>query len=142
MREFYNTLTPYKKLPHNGIQYAVCRDFPHISRYRRLRQVTHNPQIAEERFITLETPNPFNTHIDVLYYDVRESETNRLDLIAYNHLGSANYAWLLAYINGIEDGFSVSGGQRLMIPKSLESLFQSGEILSSTLPTSLNLGTE
>lgn len=88
--EFYNTLVPYKTLDYKGIQYASCRDFNHISRYRGLRQVIHSPN-EPDRLVTLETPNPFTTSTDVNYYEVSADTENRLDVIAYRFLGSAQY---------------------------------------------------
>ena len=140
--KFFDTLVPYDVLEHNGIQYGVCRDYQHISRYRRLRQVIHSPAIMEDRFVALETPNPFETHSDVTYYEVPSHEENRLDIIAYKFLGSAQYAWTLAYFNGIEDGYTVHEGQKIMIPKSFTQLFNKGEILAAVSPLTLNLGTE
>ena len=142
MREYYNTLIPYQEIPYKGIQYGVCRDFDHISRYKGLRQIVHNPEDPEERITTLETPNVFQTNIEVTWYTVPRSEENRLDVIAYRKLGSANYSWILAYLNQIEDGYTVLEGQKIMIPNSIFSLFQSGELLASVSPTLLNLGTE
>lgn len=140
--KFYDTLTPYQEIEHNGIQYGVCRDYDHICRYRRLRQVVNNPQSTDDRFITLETPNPFVTNTEVVYHEVTTSEENRLDIIAYNTLGSAQYAWAIAYFNGISDGFTAYVGQRLMIPKTITQLFEKGECLASVSPITLNLGTE
>lgn len=142
MREYYNTLIPYDTIPYDGIQYGVCRDFDHISRYKGLRQIVHNPNDSDERIITLETPNSFESSVDVTWYKVPRSEENRLDLIAQNKLGSANYSWILAYLNHIEDGYTVLEGQKIKIPNSIFSLFQSGELLASVSPTLLNLGTE
>lgn len=139
--EFYNTLVPYKTLDYKGIQYASCRDFNHISRYRGLRQVIHSPN-EPDRLVTLETPNPFITNTDVNYYEVSADTENRLDVIAYRFLGSAQYAWVIAYFNGIEDGFTCREGQRLAIPKSISSLFNTGEILQAIPASTLNLGKE
>lgn len=139
---WYDTLRPYDILEHKGIQYGVCRDFSHISRYRRLRQVVNNPQDQADRFITLETPNPFETHSPITYYEVPEHEENRLDIIAYKMLGSAMYAWAIAYFNDIEDGFTAHPGQKLRIPKTITQLFEKGECLASVSPTTLNLGSE
>lgn len=139
--EFYNTLVPYKTLDYKGIQYASCRDFNHISRYRGLRQVIHSPN-EPDRLVTLETPNPFTTSTDVNYYEVSADTENRLDVIAYRFLGSAQYAWVIAYFNGIEDGFTCREGQRLAIPKSISSLFNTGEILQAIPASTLNLGSE
>ena len=54
--KFYDTLVPHKTIEYKGIQYTVCRDYSHISRYRGLRQVVFMPN-DPERFIALETPN-------------------------------------------------------------------------------------
>lgn len=140
--KFYNTLTPYKTIDYDGVQYTTCVDYSHISRYKGLRQVIHSPNNFEARFIALETPNSFTTHCDVLYYDVPADEENRLDIIANKFLGSASYVWVLAYFNHIEDGFTVREGQRLQIPKTLTTLFNDGEILASIPATTLNLGSE
>ena len=140
--KYYDTLVPYKEVEYGGIQYGVCRDFNHISRYRCLRQIVHNPDDISERFISPETVNPFTSHCDVDYYEVLANEENRLDIIAYKKLGSASYSWVIAYFNQIEDGFTVREGQRLVIPKSISSLFNSGEMLASISPLQLNLGNE
>lgn len=136
-----NTLTPYSEIEHKGIQYTTCRDFSHISRHAGLRQVVHNPG-DPERFIALETANGFSSRSDVVYHDVKAHEENRLDIIAYQYLGSAKYAWVIALFNNIEDGFTIREGQRLTVPKSLSSLFTKNEILAPVTALSLHLGTE
>ncbi len=134
--------TPYKEIEHKGIEYAVCKDYNHISRYKSLRQVVHNPKDIDERFIALETSNPFTTNCEVDYYTVPTYEENRLDVIAYNKLGSATYSWVLCLFNNIEDGFTINAGQVLKIPKSFTSLFKTGEILQTVSPLALNLSSE
>ena len=106
-----------------------------------LRQVIHSPN-EPDRLVTLETPNPFTTGTDVNYYEVSADTENRLDVIAYRFLGSAQYAWVIAYFNGIEDGFTCREGQKLAIPKSISSLFNTGEILQAVPASTLNLGSE
>ncbi len=138
---YYDTLLPYGLVEHTGIEYTVCRDFNHISRYKGLRQVVHNPQ-ESDRFITLETPNPLITNARFRYYDVPATEENRLDLIAYKFFGSAQYSWVISYFNGIDDGFTVVEGQRLKILDNFTDLFSKGELLASIPALQLNLGTE
>lgn len=138
----YNTLKPYQIIPYSGIGYGVCVDYGHISRYQNLRQVTHNYDNYEERFMTLETVNAFTTSCDVTYYEVPATEENRLDIIAYKKLGSAQYAWVIAYFNRIEDGFTVREGTTLAIPNTVTDLFSGNEMLATVSPTLLNLGTE
>jgi hypothetical protein len=138
---WYNTLVPYKELTYNGIQYGVCYDYDHISRYKGLRSVVHNPN-ESDRFIAPETVNTFRSNVPVTYYVVTSTEENRLDLIANKFLGSATYSWVLAYFNHITDGYTVHEGQRIMIPKSFTSLFNDNEVLASIPPLMLNLGSE
>lgn len=139
---WYNTLTPYKTLDYEGIEYNVCKDYDHISRYKGLRQVAHNPNSMSERYLTLEIPNPFQSNVEVHYYEVPVSRENRLDLIANEFLGSPTYSWVISYFNNIEDGFTVRPGQRIMIPKSFTSLFNNNEVLASIPATKLQLGSE
>lgn len=131
---------PYETIEHDGIIYGVCTDYNHISRYRNLRQVTHHP--GADRYITLETPNPFVTNTTVKYHEVTATEENRLDLIAQNELGSATYGWVIAYFNQIEDGYTVREGQRLVMPESVTALLSKGEILAPITALKLNLGEE
>lgn len=136
-----DTLTPYSTIERTSIQYSTCRDFDYISRYRGLRQVIHEPDTSE-RFISLESANPFVIDTDVVYHDVTYAEQNRLDIISQTYLGSASYAWVIAYFNGIEDGFTIQEGQRLVIPKSISSLFNTGQLLAPVAALQLNLGEE
>ncbi|MCM1226435.1 MAG: hypothetical protein NC320_03290 [Clostridium sp.] len=138
---YYDTLQPYGVVEHTGIEYTVCRDYDHISRNMGLRQVVHNPQ-ETDRFVALETPNPIITNAKFRYYDVPASEENRLDLIANKFFGSAQYSWIISYFNNIEDGFTVTEGQRLKILENFTDLFNKGELLASIPALTLNLGTE
>lgn len=134
---------PYSELEHKGIDYSCCRDFNYISRYRGLRQVIHSPDDLEDRMVALENPNPFTSaNMEIIWHEVTNSEENRLDLIAYKYLGSAQYGWVIAYFNTIEDGFTCHTGQKLMIPTGITSLMQSGEILQNVTALKLNLGSE
>ena len=131
----------YKEVERDPIQYTYCRDFKHISRYRALRQVIHQG-LSDDRYIALETTNPFNTSVAMNDYTVPADLENRLDVIAQRQLGSADYAWVIAYINRIPDGFTALEGTVLKIPTSLTDLFNNGEILAPINATSLNLGSE
>lgn len=133
---------PYDTITHDGIVYSTCHSYDHISRYRDLRQIYHSPNSAD-KYVTLETVNPFVTHTEVKYHEVTATEINRLDLIAEKELGSSTYSWVLAYFNGIEDGYTVREGQKLMFPKGgVTALLNSGEVLGPIPATRLNLGEE
>lgn len=138
----HDTTTSYAEVDYHGIEYTVCKEFPHISRYKRLRQVIHYLE-GTARFKTLELQNSYDyDNLDIEYYEVSVATENRLDLISYKYFGTTSYSWIIAYINGIHDGFTVSEGQILMIPTKLSDLFTAGCVLSAISPTSLNLGTE
>ena len=139
--KFPDTYTRYKDVERDPIQYTYCVDFDHVSRYRSLRQVIHQG-LSEDRFIALETINSISSSSNLKYYNVPANRQNRLDLIAEEQLGSATYAWVIAYINKIPDGFTVLEGTELAIPISLSSLFEKGSILASVTATKLNLGSE
>lgn len=142
MQDVYNTLRPYKVVDYDGIQYSVCKEYDHICRYKGLRQVIHNYDSVVERFVSHETSNPFTSNLKKKYYTVTADRENRLDLIAYEQLGSAEYAWVIAYFNGISDGYTVREGQLLSMPTDVSLLFNTGEILQSIPATQLNLGRE
>lgn len=138
-----NTLSPYKELDRQGIQYSVCRDYDHISRYRNLRQVIHCPDNASDRFIATEVANPIvENDVQFTYHVVTPDEENRLDVISYKHLGTASYAWAIAYFNNIEDGCTVKPGQTVKVPRSVTDLMTTGNILQSVTALQLNLGSE
>lgn len=139
---YYDTTKPYSEVDYKGIEYTVCRDFKHISRYKGLRQVVHNPTISEDRFVGLETSNPIKSNASFYYYEVPQYEENRLDLIAKKKYGSAQYSWIISYMNNIEDGFTVYAGQKLKILNNFTDLFSKGELLASIPAMTLNLGSE
>lgn len=136
-----DTYHPYKTVERDPIQYTYCVDYSHLSRYRALRQVIHQGQ-AGTRYVALETVNPFSTSSDMKYYTVPAHLENRLDIIAKEQLGSANYSWIIAYVNRISDGFTVLEGTTLAIPTSVTALFEKGELLAPISATKLNLGSE
>lgn len=139
--KFPDTFRPYKEVDRDPIHYSYCVDYKHISRYRALRQVVHQGQ-SPDRFIALETVNPIPDANDLHYYVVPANRENRLDLISQEQLGSATYAWIIAYINRISDGFTVLEGTRLAIPRTITSLFEKGGILAPVSAYKLNLGSE
>lgn len=138
---YYDTLKPYKLAPYTGIEYTVCRDYNHISRYKGLRQIVHNPT-SHDRFIALELTNQIETNASFTYYDVPKMFENRIDLVAYKFYGSAQYSWIVSYFNDIEDGFTLYEGQRIRILKNFTDLFNKGELLASIPALQLQLGEE
>lgn len=140
--QFPDTYNKYKEVYRDPIQYTYCVNFDHICRYRTLRQVIHQG-LSKDRFIALETVNPLSDQIvNMKYYTVPSNRENRLDLIAQEQLGSASYAWVIAYVNRINDGFTVLEGTELMIPTSITTLFNKNSLLAPIEANKLNLGSE
>ena len=138
----HDTTKSYDKVDYNGIEYTTCKDFSHISRYKRLRQVIHYLD-GTDRFLTLEIQNSYDyENVAIEYYQVPVEEENRLDLISYRFYNTTSYAWVIAYVNGISDSYTVYEGQTLIIPTNITDLFKNGNVLSSIPVSSLNLGTE
>ena len=138
---FQNINTQYKEVKRDPIQYTYCRNFNYLSRYKSLRQVIHEGN-SKGRFVAFETTNAFNSYCKTKSYVVTPDKENRLDLIAQEQLGSASYAWVIAYFNNLADGFTVLEGTTLIMPVSITALFDKGEILSSISVNKLNLGSE
>lgn len=138
---FPDTYNLYDKVERDRIQYTYCVDFKHISRYRALRQVIHQGN-SDGRYIALETVNSFDTGTAMKRITVTAELENRLDLIAEKELGSATYAWIIAYVNRISDGFTALEGSELLVPNSVSSLFSNGEMLAPISAVKLNLGSE
>ena len=138
---WYDTLVAYITIEHTGIQYTTCRDFDHISRHKGLRQIIHHP-VDDDRYVSLEVPNPIISKLTFIYYTVPKMEENRLDLIAHKFFGSAQYSWIISYFNDIDDGYTVHEGQKLKILKQFTGLFNKHEILAPIPAMQLNLGTE
>jgi len=82
------------------------------------------------------------THTDIDYYTVPANYENRLDIIAKELLGAAEYKWVIAYFNGITDGFTVRPGMTLRVPKTVSALFEAGEVLAPVSAIRLNLSSE
>ena len=139
--QFPNTWDTYQEVERDPIQYTYCNDYNHICRYRGLRQIIHQG-LSNDRYIALETVNSIPENSDVRFYIVPHKYENRLDLIAEEQLGSATYAWIIAYYNRIQDGFTAIEGTKLAIPISISSLFENGQVLASISATKLNLGSE
>ena len=138
----HDTTCAYKEVDYHGIEYTMCKDYEHISRYRRLRQVIHYLE-GTDRFMTLETQNKYSySGVTYEYYTVTVDRENRLDLISYDYYNTISYAWLIAYVNGISDGYTVYEGRTLIIPTSITDLFGNNRILSPIPVSTLSLGTE
>ena len=123
-----------------GLSYEVSKDGLVIKNIKtdNITQTLLNNMIS----LLKELEKDYPTNVEVKYYEVPQMYENRLDLISNMLYGSPSYSWILSYFNRIEDGFTVKSGQKLVYPKSVTSLFSSGELLQSIPATKLNIGEE
>jgi hypothetical protein len=53
---------------------------------------------------------------------IRVSRFDRLDTLAFKHLGSEQYWWIIAMINDLDWGFSFEEGQVIRIPVNIQDV--------------------
>jgi len=120
------------------IQYLHPYDFPHLSRYRGLRQIADK----DTNHVSLETTNPWRSRLPVRWHTVTQEQENRLDRIAKEIYGSEMYSWVIVRMNNITDGFSVNAGTKLAVIDNFFDLINKGEVLAAIPPFTLNLRQE
>jgi len=120
------------------IKYLNPFDYPHISRYRGLRQIAD----LDSNHISLETVNPWKSRLPVRWYTVTQAQENRLDILAKELYGSETYDWVITRMNNISDGFSIPAGTKIAVIDDFFKLINKGEVLSAIPPFTLNLGQE
>lgn len=104
--------------------YSGNRDYSHISRYRKYRQIIDDNVVYTETFNQqgVSLSNNDITHI------VKLNEKNRLDMIALTYYKDASLWWILALANNIINPFIVVPGTVLRVPP-LINLYNRGEAL-------------
>jgi hypothetical protein len=120
------------------IQYLHPYDFPHISRYRGLRQIADK----DNNHVSLETVNPWRSRLPVRWHTVTQAQENRLDRIAKEIYGSELHSWVIVRMNNITDGFSVNAGTKIAVIDNFFDLINKGEVLAAIPPFTLNLRQE
>lgn len=88
-----------------------------LSRYRNLNKLDGNKYYETSKFPTLEQINSFST------FQIVANKFDRLDNLAYKHLGDGQYWWIIALWNNIDWAYAIEEGQILNIPTDL------GEVL-------------
>ena len=120
------------------IKYLNPFDYPHISRYRGLRQIAD----MEKDHISLETTNPWQSRLPIRWYTVSQQQENRLDLLAKELYGSEMYSWVIVRMNNISDGYSIPAGTKIAVIDDFYKLINKGEVLAAIPPFTLNLRQE
>jgi len=55
---------------------------------------------------------------------IRVSSFDRLDVLAFKHLGAGEYWWVIAIMNDLQWAFNVSPGQVLKIPVNIQDVLR------------------
>lgn len=109
--------------------YYAPKQYSNTSRYKNVRRLKDDKtgkvfhETVPQTFVT-ESEND-------QYITVTNITKNRLDIIANEYYGTANYWWVIAQANYIIDPFDVPVGTQLRIPPIL-SLYLNGGVLSGS----------
>jgi hypothetical protein len=89
-----------------------------FSRYRNLNT------LEDKKFY--ETPTfPSKTQLDAIdTFQIRVSRFDRLDILAFKHLGAGEYWWIISVMNDLSWAFSFEEGQILKIPVNLDDVLR------------------
>ena len=106
------------------IFYSKPRNYNHISRYGKYRQIVENHvsrvETFNQTFVDKSTNDKFHT--------VTQQQENRLDIIANIYYSDPSLGWAIALANELVDPFVVVPGTVLRIPEFI-SLYQYGGAL-------------
>jgi len=86
-----------------------------ISRYR-------NANIIDGKYY--ETPNQISRQDldNIPSIAIRMTGEDRLDTLAFKHLGSGEYWWIIALMNDIDWFFNIELGEIIRIPKNVDDV--------------------
>lgn len=89
-----------------------------LSRYRNLNTIDDKKYYESSEFPTKEQLEGISTIQIVI------SQFDRLDNLAYTHLGDGSYWWVIAMMNNIEWPFKFEEGQILEIPTDIKEVLK------------------
>lgn len=88
-----------------------------ISRYR-------NTNIIDKRFYETTT-FPSREKLDAVpTFSIHIPQFERLDVLAFRHLGDGTYWWVIALINDIDWAFAFTGGDEIKIPVDVQDVLR------------------
>lgn len=86
------------------------------SRYR------HTNIISGSYYETFEFPN-FDV-LNIPTFNIRTSDNDRLDTLAFKHLGAGEYWWMIAMVNNLSWAFDFVPGDILKIPVDAQDILK------------------
>ena len=87
-----------------------------ISRYRNLNTINDGSAFFET--------SDFPDLSKIRTFSLRTTEEDRLDSLAFRHLGKGEYWWVLAAINNLEWAWDFEPGDILKIPIDVQDVFR------------------
>lgn len=94
------------------------------SRYRNVNVLNQDAEDDIPRhFETTDFPSPVDLD-NVPTFKIRVAQFDRLDQLAFKHLGAGEYWWIIALMNDLDWAYSFTPGQILRIPISVEDVLR------------------
>lgn len=95
-----------------------------LSRYRNVNVLNQGGEDGIPRhFETNDFPSPVDLE-KVPTFKIRAAQFDRLDQLAFKHLGAGEYWWVIALINDLDWMYDFEPGQILKIPISVEDVLR------------------
>jgi len=89
-----------------------------LSRYR-------NHNILDNKKFYETTEFPAQEFLDAVpTFQIAAAKFDRLDNLAFKHLGSGEYWWVIAVMNGIDWAYATEEGQILKIPIDVQDVLR------------------
>ena len=92
-----------------------------IGRYRNVNKI--DEEGVSRYYETSDFPSP-ETLQALATFKIRVGQFDRLDQLAFKHLGAGEYWWVIALVNDLDWMYGFEAGQILKIPISIEDVMR------------------
>ncbi len=93
-----------------------------LGRYRNVNRIEGDGSLPRY-YETIDYPTQLELQ-DVATFKIRISRFDRLDQLAFKHLGAGEYWWVIALMNDLDWMYDFEPGQILKIPISVEDVLR------------------
>ena len=92
-----------------------------LSRYRNINSVRDGT--VPQHFESVDLPSSESLEL-IPSFKIRVAQFDRLDQLAYKHLGAGEYWWVIALMNDIDWMYDFEPGQIIRIPINVEDVLR------------------